>query len=85
MKGKAKDSALDGSDFGSAVDTYYEDIGGDDEELVVISEDDEMQDDEAQDNGMFKGGCFSKDECKEIDEIFRNLLATAKSFGQKHN
>jgi len=44
-----------------------------------------MQNDEAQDNGMFKGGHFSKDECKEIDEIFRNLLATAKSFGQKHN
>ena len=31
-----------------------------------------------------EGGCFSKEECAGIDEIYQNILALAEGFGKKH-
>ena len=78
-KGKASTSASDvrkesaptvypSDDEGDSVDCHFEDLGEDLGELRVDADDDD------EGGEVFTGGCFSKEEAEETDEIFGGLL-----------
>ena len=52
------------------MDCHYQDLGEDLRELRVDADDDEGGE-------VFKGGCFSKEEAEETDEIFLVMLSAS--------